>query len=248
MATWYCAFLYLESSTRVPLEDREGTRAYTQFSTDSTCLCLLRSYLVPFPRNKLQWWGQPQAGCPGGSAVKNPLAMQALQEMWVRPLGWEDPLEKEMATYSSIPAWRIPWTEEPRGLQSVGLQRVRHDRACIHNTQPYATPNTYPVSFQQITECVGISEHPWNRYLNPHMCTQRQNQALITSLMHKSPAPKHNMPCTSIQCETKRTSINKAPLLKEEQRGPWGLLYHRPISVSSQFNPWLQPNKHVYCA
>ena len=42
-------------------------------------------------------------------------------------LGWEDPLEKEMATHSSILAWEIPWMEEPGGLQSMGLQRVRHD-------------------------------------------------------------------------------------------------------------------------
>ena len=50
-------------------------------------------------------------------------------ETWVRSLGWEDPLEKEMATHSSILAWKIPWTEEPGGLQSTGLQRVRHDWA-----------------------------------------------------------------------------------------------------------------------
>ena len=47
--------------------------------------------------------------------------------MWVRFLGWEDPLEEGMATYSSILAWRIPWTEEPGGLQSIRLQRVRHN-------------------------------------------------------------------------------------------------------------------------
>ena len=47
--------------------------------------------------------------------------------MQVRSLGWEDPLEKEMATHSSILAWRIPWTEEPGGLHSMGLQRIRHD-------------------------------------------------------------------------------------------------------------------------
>jgi len=51
--------------------------------------------------------------------VKNLLAMQ---ETWVQVLGQEDPLEKEMATHSSILAWRIPWTEEPGGLQSVGSQ------------------------------------------------------------------------------------------------------------------------------
>ena len=47
--------------------------------------------------------------------------------MWVQFLGQEDPLEEGMATHSSVPAWRIPWTEEPGGLQPVGLHRVRHD-------------------------------------------------------------------------------------------------------------------------
>ena len=55
--------------------------------------------------------------------VKN---LPAMRETWVRSLGQEDPLEKEMATYSSILAWRIPWTEEPGGSQSMGLQRVGH--------------------------------------------------------------------------------------------------------------------------
>ena len=49
------------------------------------------------------------------------------QEMQVRSLGWEDPLEEDMATYSSILAWRILWTEEPGGPESMGLQRVRHN-------------------------------------------------------------------------------------------------------------------------
>ena len=56
--------------------------------------------------------------------VKNPPAMQETQ---VQSLGQEDPLEKEMATHSSILAWRIPWTEDPDGLQSKRSQRVRHD-------------------------------------------------------------------------------------------------------------------------
>ena len=50
-----------------------------------------------------------------------------MQEMWVQSLCWEVPLEKEMATHSSILAWRIPWTEEPGRPQSMGSQRVRHD-------------------------------------------------------------------------------------------------------------------------
>ena len=53
--------------------------------------------------------------------------LPVMQKTWVQSLGWEDSLEKEMATHSSILAWRIPWTEEPSKLQSVGLQRVRHD-------------------------------------------------------------------------------------------------------------------------
>ena len=53
--------------------------------------------------------------------------MQETQEMQVRPSGWEDPREKGMATHSTILARRIPWTEEPGRLQSMGLQRVRHD-------------------------------------------------------------------------------------------------------------------------
>ena len=63
--------------------------------------------------------------------VKN---LSAVQETWVQSLDWEDPLEKGMATHSSILAWRIPWAEEPGGLQCIGLQRVRHHRAS--NTVP----------------------------------------------------------------------------------------------------------------
>ena len=61
---------------------------------------------------------------PSGSESKESAAMQ---ETWVRFLGGKDPLEKEMATYSSIVAWKIPWTEELGGLQYMGLQRVRHN-------------------------------------------------------------------------------------------------------------------------
>ena len=63
-------------------------------------------------------------GFPGISVVKSQAAMQ---KMRVQYLGWEDPLEKEMATRSTILAWEIPWTQEPGGLQSMGSQRVGHD-------------------------------------------------------------------------------------------------------------------------
>ena len=56
--------------------------------------------------------------------VKN---LPAMQETWIQSLGREDPLEKEMATHSSILAWRIPWKEEPGGLYSIGSQRIGHN-------------------------------------------------------------------------------------------------------------------------
>ena len=59
-----------------------------------------------------------------------------MQEIQVQFLGWEDPLEPEIATHSSILAWKIPWAEAPGGLQSTGLQRVGHDRATEHARSP----------------------------------------------------------------------------------------------------------------
>ena len=65
--------------------------------------------------------------------VKNPPAVQEPQEMWVQSLGREDPLEEGVATHSSILAWRIPWTEEPGGPQSIVSQRAEHNLSnCAH--------------------------------------------------------------------------------------------------------------------
>ena len=58
--------------------------------------------------------------------------MQEMQETWVQSLGREDPLEEEMATHCSILAWKIPWAEEPGGLLSMGLKRVRHHVTTEH--------------------------------------------------------------------------------------------------------------------
>ena len=76
---------------------------------------LLKLYLlkVAIPRDSLV-----------AQIVKN---LPAMQETWVQSLGWENPLEKGMATHSSILAWRIPWTKEPSRLQSIGSQRIRHN-------------------------------------------------------------------------------------------------------------------------
>ena len=85
-----------------------------------------------------------------GSGVENPPAMQEPQEMWVQFLGWKDPLEEEMATHSSILAWRIPWTEGSDWLQSMGLQIVRHDWIDLAHMYSEVTCNTDQGSFRNI--------------------------------------------------------------------------------------------------
>ena len=85
--------------------------------------------------------------------VKN---LPAMQETQVQCLGWEDALEEEMATYSSILAWGILWTEEPGGLQSMGSQRVGHDWMTEHTGMPdYKLLEAECVSFFSITGNTG---------------------------------------------------------------------------------------------
>ena len=74
---------------------------------------------------------------PCGSAVKNPAAMQETQEICIRFLGQEDPQEEEMETHSSTLARKIPWTEEPGGLHSMGSQRVGRDRVTEHKPKHF---------------------------------------------------------------------------------------------------------------
>ena len=80
-------------------------------------------------------------GLPGGSSVKNLPAMQKPQEAQVRYLVLENPLEQGMATHSSILTWRIPWTEEPGGLQSMMSQKVGH--YCSNLAQTHINIMTY---------------------------------------------------------------------------------------------------------
>ena len=73
--------------------------------------------------NQRIWYLEVRASLVAQTVKRLP----TVQETWVQSLGWEDPLEKKMATHSSIHAWKIPWTEEPGGLQPMGSQRVRHN-------------------------------------------------------------------------------------------------------------------------
>ena len=92
----------------------------------------LRSHMPPSMVKKKKKktkkeWIYVYMGSQVALVVKHLPAMQETQEMQFQSLSWEDPLEEGMATHSSILAWRISWTEEPGGLQSMGSQRVGHD-------------------------------------------------------------------------------------------------------------------------
>ena len=82
--------------------------------------------------------------------------LPAMWETWVQSVGsWEDPLEEGMATHSSISAWKIPWTEKPGGLQSMGLQRVRHDWSTKHRTSSF--PSTISQKKLSFLHCLFLA-------------------------------------------------------------------------------------------
>ena len=95
-------------------------------------------------------------GLPGGASVKEPAYQcRRHKRLGFDPLGQEDPLEKDMATHSSVLAWRIPWAEQPGGLQSIKSQRVGHDRNdSTHILVLYLSPTvTFPVGINLPISC-----------------------------------------------------------------------------------------------
>ena len=124
-------------------------------------------FTVPWVRTKICTLVSLTLGIPRGSAVKNLPVMQNTQETWIGPQDWEDPPEEGMATHSRILAWRIPWTEEPGRLQSMGSQRVRHDWATEHTctqshfkTQACLTDHVASPWVAQITCCEASEKSP----------------------------------------------------------------------------------------
>ena len=119
------------------------------------------------------WWGLPSQDptepCMHGCqlCVRVSLVAQmvkslpAVWETWVWPLGQEDPLEKEMATHSSILAWEISWTEEPGRLQSMGSQRVGHDWATSFTEAEKQNPSRADPSFSLHCVCWLCMPHLW---------------------------------------------------------------------------------------
>ena len=89
---------------------------------------LLQPFVLRLLTERLVVRAHPGTGLFGTSLVAQMVkCLSTMQETWVQSLGWEDPLEKEMAIHSSTIAWKIPWTEEPGRQQSTGSQRVGHD-------------------------------------------------------------------------------------------------------------------------
>ena len=109
-------------------------------------ICLLAVEIYTFFNSQVR----PQRASLMAQMVKN---LPAMQEIQVQSLGWEDPLKEEVTIHSRILAWRIPWTEEPGGLQSMGSQRVGHD---------WAT-NTFTKS--QSTHCLNSGLWEWRKNL-----------------------------------------------------------------------------------
>ena len=105
--------------------------------------------------------------------------LSAMQETWVRSLGREDHLEKEMATHSSILAWRISWMEEPGGLQSTGSQRVGHDwvTSHIHILDLMMTPSkrTYSNLLQLLGMLLPVPLTLWQATVGPHLHQRLQD-------------------------------------------------------------------------
>ena len=91
---------------------------------------------------------------PGDTSDKE-LPCQCRRQTQVPSLGWEDPLEEGLATHSSILAWRIPWTEEPGGLQSTGSQRMRPDWSNWASRYPFSSPQ----GIEQHSLCYSVSSH-----------------------------------------------------------------------------------------
>ena len=106
--------------------------------------------------------------------VKNPPAMQ---ETWVQSLGQKDLLEEEIATHSNILAWKIPWTEEPGGLQVKGLQRVRHDWVTKHKSMfgEYTGPSLRTETRSQLCIC---RKYPYEGQHTPEQMNEWTNELM----------------------------------------------------------------------
>ena len=107
-------------------------------------------------------------------------------------LGWEESLEKGMATHSSILAWRIPWTEEPGGLQSLGLQRIGHDGMSFTAEAPSDYKAMWLACFSVSGGCLCLPHLPLVRYLHPRLILS--SGLLSLAFLVPTYAPHYSLP------------------------------------------------------
>ena len=145
--------------------------------------------------------------------------LPTMRETWVRSLGWEDPLEKEMATHSSILAWKIPWTGDPGRLQSIQSQRARHDWVTSLHRAFKNSELSCPCLLRWPTCC------PWNVYLcfvfyglllNSFLCKAKDSHLgahprnLSRDLGHDHPLGT-NFPAIALQRKQKKMVFSPSP-------------------------------------
>ena len=146
--------------------------------------------------------------------VKN---MPAMQETWVQALGWENSLEKRMATHSSSLAWRIPWTEEPGGLQPIVSQRVRHDwvgsgRFIFYRPSLQFWPPVWECRSSHRLGCRSKNLNI-NWIFQIQLSSQRLSVQNVTLDHFASPRGRNRWPLKSMDLESNRCRVKKTALL-----------------------------------
>ena len=151
MAVSALASIYIQSREEEGHQSdpsNQETRNFLPVSLPGLCLCIFSQIVAhchPWPKSWNEWWSYmcvyiySSKGFPRGTSAKE-LAGQCRRHKRLgsgRSLHQEDPLEGDMATHSSILAWRIPWTEEPSRLWSIGLQRIRHNWSDLAHTHTH---------------------------------------------------------------------------------------------------------------
>ena len=170
-----------------------------------------------------------------------------MQETWVQSLGWQDPMEEEMATHSSILAWKIPWTEKPSKLQSMGSQRVRHDRARTHarssnNTSEYTTET---IESRILKWYMYTSVHSSIIHNSPHTHDGNEKVSLFTVTrdhvwlvtLHTRVSPAQLPP---IQHQTWILSNSLTPVYQGTAKNPVRIfqLQYENGKFTLHFSPW----------
>ena len=139
----------------------------------------------------------------------NPSVRKEMRETWVQSLGQEDPLKKEVATQSRILAWRIPWTEGPGGLQSMGSQRVRHDLTTKHTHTQYESWNVFKVDhLGGFPGGLVVKNPPCNASLTPGQGTKIPH---ITEQLSPHATTRESMCCKERSCIRQQRSSKPQP-------------------------------------